>query len=78
MAPDSWHPITDVGDVIIQHFGPKLWVPSPVVRPNDLRGSPTKPTTTRLGAIEAARFVLLPGRRIYIHHHDDANWEAVE
>jgi len=78
MAPESRAPLTDIGDVIIQHFGPRLWVPSPVVRPNDLIGSPTKPTATRPGAIEAARSVVLPGRRIYIHHHDDANWEAVE
>ena len=77
MAPDSRAPVTDIGDVIIQHFGPKVWIPSPVLRPNDLVGSPTKPTSTRHSAIEAARSMVRPGRHIYIHHHDDANWEAV-
>jgi hypothetical protein len=77
MTPGSRNPITDVGDVIIQHFAPKVWVPSAIIRPNDLIGSPTKTITTRAGAIEAARALLLPGRRMYIRHHDDAEWEEV-
>jgi hypothetical protein len=77
MGPESWTPITDVGDVLNDHVAPKVWIPSPITQPNDLSGSPTRAFTTRLPAIEAARQLLLPGRRIYIHHHDDACWEAV-
>jgi hypothetical protein len=78
MAADSRAPFTVAGDVIIQHMAPRIWIPSPVAASNDLIGLRTKTIATRLGAIEAARALLLPGRRLYIHHHDDANWEAIE
>jgi hypothetical protein len=78
MAVDSRAPVTIAGDVIVQHMAPKIWIPSSVTASNDLIGSPTRTITTRLEAIAAARELLRPGRRLYIHHHDDANWEAVE
>ena len=77
MASEAWYPITDVGDVIIHHVAPKVWLPCAVRAQGDLEGSPTDPYTSRAGAMAVAQELLVPGRRIYVCHHDDAEWEAV-
>jgi hypothetical protein len=77
VATNPWHPITDIGDVVIQGLSPKMWVPCAITQPGDLNGRPTTSVTSRAAALRAARALLLPGRRIYIRHHDDAEWEDI-
>jgi hypothetical protein len=77
MTSQSWHPLTDVGDVIIHHVAPKVWLPCAVRSQGDLDGNPTEPYASRDRAMAVAQGLLLPGRRIYVRHHDDAEWEAV-
>lgn len=78
MGTESWRPSTDVGDVIIHHAAPKVWIPASVTASGDVVGKMDGgPRTTRDAALDAARSLLGPGRRIYIHHHDDAEWERV-
>lgn len=75
MANTPRRPITEIGDVIIHHVAPKVWMPSAVTKAGDLDGRAMTPHISRLGAMAAARELLLPGRRIYIRHQDDAEWE---
>jgi len=70
-------PITDVGDVVIHHLAPRVWVPCAITKNGDLGGRSTTAVSSRLAAVAAAQSLLLPGRRIYIRHHDDAEWEEV-
>jgi hypothetical protein len=70
-------PITDIGDVVIHHLAPKLWVPCAITANGDVNGRPTTAVAARRAALAAAQSLLLPGRRIYIRHHDDAEWEEV-
>jgi hypothetical protein len=70
-------PITDVGDVVIHHLAPRVWVPSAITRNGDINGRATTAVRSRLAALAAAQSLLLPGGRIYIRHHDDAEWEEV-
>ena len=70
-------PITDVGDVIIHHVAPKVWLPCAVTKHGDLDGMATKPHLSRIAAVAEAKNLLLPHRRIYIRHQDDAEWEEV-
>ena len=71
------HPLTDIGDVVIHHRAPKVWVPCAITTPGDLDGRPTAVLTSRTAALAAAHSLLLSGRRMYIRHHDDAMWEEV-
>ena len=71
-------PITDVGDVVIQHRAPRVWEPCAITRHADVEGRPMRTYGSRDDAVAAARELLLPGRRIYIRHHDDAIWEVVQ
>jgi hypothetical protein len=74
----SWRPSTEIGDVIIHHAAPKVWIAASVTNAGDLVGHLTSiPRTTRDSALVAARELLQPDRQIYIHHHDDAVWEQV-
>ena len=70
-------PITDVGDVIIQHVAPKVWIPCAITANGDLKGRPTTAVPSRTAALAAAAALLLHGRKIYIRHHDDVEWELV-
>jgi hypothetical protein len=70
-------PITDVGDVVIHHVAPKHWVPCAITASGDVAGRPTTAVMTRVAALAAAQSLLLPGRRVYIRHHDDAEWEEI-
>jgi hypothetical protein len=72
-----WHPITDIGDVVIQHLSPEMWVPCAITQPGDLKGRPTTSVSSRAAAVRAAGALSLPGRRIYIRHHNEAEWEEV-
>ena len=77
MTTQTWYPITDVGDVIVHHVAPKVWLPCAVTTQGDLNGRPTTPCTSRARAMAVAQGLLVPGRKIYVRHHDDAEWEAV-
>ena len=77
MGPFDRQPITDVGDVVIHQFAPKVWVPCAITTSGDVNGRPTTTVMSRLAALAAAQSLLLPGRRVYIRHHDDAEWEEV-
>lgn len=78
MSSESWRPNTEIGDVIVHHAAPKLWLPASVTDNGDLAGTKTKVSkTSRDAAVAVARELLRPGGRIYIHHHDDAYWEQV-
>ena len=73
-----WRPHTEVGDVLIHHAAPKVWLPATVVQSGDLVGkAAVAPKTTRDAALTVAHSLLQPGRCIYIHHRDDAEWEQV-
>jgi hypothetical protein len=73
-----WRPRTEVGDVLIHHAAPKVWIPATVVQSGDLVGkTAVAPKTTRDAALTVARELMQPGRRIYILHRDDAEWEQV-
>jgi hypothetical protein len=73
-----WHPSTDIGDVIIHHAAPKVWVAAIVTQPDDLVGTTAGiPKTLRDHALTVARELVRAGGRIYIHHRDDATWEPV-
>jgi len=71
-------PCTDIGDVIVHHIAPKVWQVTAVTTPGDLRGRATTTYLSRAAAMAAAQGLRLPGRRIHIRHHDDAQWEHVE
>jgi hypothetical protein len=75
MTTDPWCPITEIGDVVIHHDAPKVWQPAAIVRNGDVVGHRTQAHMSRAAAMTAARRLLLPGRRIYIRHSDDAIWE---
>lgn len=75
MTDRRWCPITDIGDVVIHHTAPKTWQPAAIVRSGDIVGIRTAVHASRAAALNAARPLLLPGRRIYIRHYDDAEWE---
>ena len=78
MSSEPWCPNTEIGDVIVHHAAPKVWVPASVTEHGDLAGAGTKVSkTSRDAAMAVARELLRPGGRIYIHHHDDAQWEQV-
>ena len=77
MDPFDRQPLTDIGDVVIHHFAPKVWVPCAITANGDLNGRRTTPVMSRLAALAAAQSLWLPGRRVYIRHHDDAAWEEV-
>jgi len=77
MGLEYQKPLTDIGDVVIHHLAPRVWVPCAITANGDVNGRPTTAVTSRVAAIAAAQSLLLPGRRIYIRHHDDAEWEAV-
>jgi hypothetical protein len=77
VATKPWHPITDIGDVVVQHLSPTMWVPCAITQHGDLNGRPTTSVTSRAAALRAARALLLPGRRIYIRHSGDDEWEDV-
>jgi hypothetical protein len=73
-----WRPSTEIGDVIIHHAAPRVWLPATVFQSGDLAGKvAVAPKTTRDAALTVARELLQPGRCIYIHHRDDAEWEQV-
>jgi hypothetical protein len=73
-----WRPRTEVGDVIIHHAAPRVWMPATVEQPGDLQGKvAVAPKTTRDAALTVAYSLLQPGRCVYIHHRDDAQWEHV-
>lgn len=73
-----WRPRTEVGDVLIHHAAPKVWLPATVVQSGDLVGqAAVAPKTTRDAALTVAHSLLQPGRCIYIYHRDDAEWEQV-
>ena len=72
-----WPPITEIGDVIIHHAAPKVWQPAAVVLSGDVVGTRTQVHFSRAGALAAAHRLLLPGRRIYVRHYDDAEWEEI-
>jgi hypothetical protein len=73
---NPWRPSTDPGDVIVHHAAPKVWIAARVVQPGDLVGTMQPiPQMKRDAALTEARTLLAPGRQIYIHHHDDAEWE---
>jgi hypothetical protein len=73
-----WRPRTAIGDVILQHVAPRVWIPTTIVQPGDLQGTvAVPPKTTRGAALSVAQTLVSPGRSIYIHHHDDAEWEQV-
>jgi hypothetical protein len=73
-----WHPSTEVGDVIIHHAAPKVWKAATVTQLGDLVGTMTgTPQRSRDAALAAARDLVSPGCRIYIHHQDDGAWEPV-
>ena len=72
-----WRPSTEVGDVLIHHAAPKVWIPATVVQSGDLVGETAdSPKTTRDAALTVAHRLLQPGRCIYIHHRDDAEHAA--
>ena len=71
-------PRTDIGDVIVHHMAPKVWRVAAVTTPGDLRGRAMTTYLSRAAAMAAAHALRLAGRRIYIRHHDDAQWEHVE
>ncbi len=73
----TWKPSIHVGDVIIHHFRPKSWAATAAMTPGDMDGTPTKVDTSRTAAVETARTLVAPRGRIYIRHHDDAEWEEV-
>jgi hypothetical protein len=78
VSGQPWRPSTETGDVIIHHAAPKVWVAASVTQTGDLVGKMTDiPKTSRDGALVVAREMLQPGRQIYIHHRDDAEWEQV-
>jgi hypothetical protein len=71
-------PPTAPGDVIIHHEAPRVYVVARVVHPGDLVGNHEPiPNRSREAAVTAGRKLLAAGRRIYIHHRDDAEWEQV-
>ena len=74
-----WQPRTEVGDVIVHHAAPRVWITASVTKAGDLAGTVIgkNPRTTRDSAIDAARGLLQHGGQIYIHHQDDAEWEQV-
>ena len=74
----SRQPMTDVGDVMIHHMAPRVWVPCPITKPGDIRGCAMRAYPTPTEAIVAARTFALPGCKVYIWHHDDRAWEFVE
>ena len=77
MSPYTGSPMVEIGDVVIHHMAPRVWYLTPITKPADIDGHATHPYRTRPDAIEAARALLQHGRRIYIHHRDDALWEEV-
>ena len=73
-----WRPRTAVGDVIVHHAAPRVWIPATVVEPGDLQGEVAiAPKMTRDAALAFAHTLLIPGGSIYIYHRDDAEWEQV-
>jgi hypothetical protein len=73
-----WRPRTEIGDVIVHHAAPRVWIPATVVQAGDLHGSvATAPKMTRDAALTVAYSLLQPGRCLYIYHRDDAQWEQI-
>jgi hypothetical protein len=73
-----WLPRTEIGDVIVHHAAPRVWIPATVVQPGDLHGQvAVAPKTTRDAALTVAQGLVQSGRCIYIYHRDDAQWEQV-
>lgn len=73
-----WRPHTAIGDVIVHHAAPRVWIPAIVTEPGDLHGNAAvAPKMTRDAALTVAQTLLQPGGCIYIHHRDDAEWEQV-
>ena len=78
MSSQQWSPSTEIGDVIVHHAAPRVWFAATVTQPGDLVGATTRVSkASRDAALAVARELLRPGRRIYIHHQDDAEWEQV-
>jgi hypothetical protein len=78
LTSKPWCPRTEIGDVIIHHAAPKVWVAASVTQAGDLVGQQIgMPRMSRDSALVSARDLLQPGRQIYIYHRDDAEWEQV-
>ena len=78
LSSESRCPNTEIGDVIVHHAAPKVWVAASVTQSGDLVGATTQVAKTSRGAaLAVARELLSPGGRIYVHHQDDAEWEHV-
>jgi hypothetical protein len=79
LSREPWRPHTEIGDVIVHHAAPKVWLPARVTEPGDLVGTTTQVSRmSRDAALAVAQTLLRPGGRIYIYHRDDAEWEGVE
>ncbi len=71
------NPDLRVGDVVIHHFRPKVWVVTVVTSHGEDSGPATTTDSSRDDALTTARRLLKGGHRLYIRHHDDAQWEEV-
>ena len=78
MSTETWRPSTMAGDVVLHHAEPDVWIVASVRHSGDPVGRMRMlPKRSRDDALAAARIVLAPGHRIYIHHHDAAEWECL-
>ena len=78
MSTETCPPSTNAGDVIVHHAEPDVWVVASVRHSGDPFGRMQMlPKKSRDAALAAARLVLASGHRIYIHHHDAAEWECL-